>query len=107
MEINPQYHPDDETWKDQVIPGCYVLCFLPATLGTVYGAVKPTSPNDRSRGFIILDAYCKRVRTRETVLMPAQHVEMPLSKEQFDLAMSLGWPDDEMGLMRIFAVRPN
>lgn len=103
----------NESWKKEVIPGCFFVWFIEHLQLTVYGEVL-ANRGDLSKA-LEAAGYC-RVRcyaatfgpAPRTTTMKVNDMTMLLSREQFDEARRLGWPhEDEEHLRFIFSVPPN
>jgi hypothetical protein len=97
---------EDASWKNNVIPGCYVIWFIPRADLTVFCEVLPSGPalpiNRRA-----VWAYTRRIPQGRLTTMDTAEMAMLLSREQFDAARRLGWPGNEYGLNHIFNIPAN
>ena len=107
METTTTYYPDNEAWKDELCEHCRVLWFTGPHKLSVYAVVRSTPADLLARGYRHITAYSSKNPFGRDATMPVLSAAMPLSKEQHDLARQLGWPNDEVGLMRIFGVPSN
>lgn len=95
---------DPVNWKDDIIPGCYFLRFITKAEAAVYGVVIAESTDP---AFRLTKSYSRHQEAQGLGRTPVASVTMLLSREQFEIARSLGWPADEHGLRKVLLVPAN